>query len=313
MQFGILLTTFVATATALRVRRHKVAHKSLQEASIECNKYNVHGDCLARCVTLLTRDWYDSSNGISPVYSRFFQPGTHDRCGIDRTQKCLQARVPTTTSLDTCYRATASVQCYMDQYGEVNVTTPQFIRFTILQDARLVYECATMLGYSSPEQLNALLNDKEFLRLETRCVMRCFMIRSGLYSDSEGLNMARYYVQCGGYEDNFYERVAQCSVKLRQEIPCEDKCTLSQRLATECIGVDYATSTIMQQQGDTLNSVVAAQGSKVYMVNDQNANSNVSYHVMSSGDSTKIGNKDSSSKFGGNDLEVFMQSITNRR
>lgn len=260
LHFSIQL---ILLATVAAIDRHKIVYKSLQEATNECNQYNIQGGCLSRCVTQITRDWSDAV-GMSPVYSRFFRLDQNDQCSNNRTQRCLEGKAATIPSHKTCLRAHESVQCYMDQYGEVNPVDPQFIRFTNLQDAQLVYECAAMLGYSSLDQMNTLLRDSEFKLHETRCVFRCFMIRSGLYSDSEGLNMPRYYVLCGGYEDGFYQHVAQCSARLLQEVPCDNKCTLAQRMATECIGIDYATSSVMQKQGDSSNYVVAAQGSKVY-------------------------------------------------
>ncbi|XP_062558061.1 general odorant-binding protein 45-like [Armigeres subalbatus] len=281
----IILVTQLVTATD----RHKIVYKSLQRASDECKQYNVQEDCLARCITLVTRDWTDS-DGLSPVYGRFFHPNPNDTCSDNRTQRCLQSSDTKVSRSSKCTRSSESVQCYLDQYGTVNTTVPQSIRFTTLHDAQLVLECAAMLGYASFEQLNELLNDDNFVRQETRCVMRCFMIRSGLYSDSAGLNMARYYVLCGGYEDSFYEQVAECSARLRQEVSCDDKCTLAQRLAIECIGVDYATSTILQQKGNSYDIIQAYQGSEVYNIDAQNANSNVALSAVQQNKAINIDN-----------------------
>uniref|UniRef100_A0A023EPA2 Putative cpij008161 odorant-binding protein n=1 Tax=Aedes albopictus TaxID=7160 RepID=A0A023EPA2_AEDAL len=309
IQFIIWVVLSILT-TVRADDRHKIVYKSLQQATNECTQYNVQGGCLPRCVTLTTRDWNDTL-GISSVYSRFFHPDPNDICSNNRTQRCLNSKITTIPQQNSCLRASESVQCYLDQYGQVNTTIPQFIRFTILQDAQLFYECAAILGYS--HQLDTLLNDWEFKRQETRCVLRCFMIRSGLYSEPKGLNMARYYVLCGGYEDGFYQQAAECASRLRQEVPCEDKCTLAQRMATECIGVDYATSSIMQNQGDSANYVLASRASSVYMVNDQNADSDATYRVVNSGSTANIVDNGSSSTYQGGNSNMFFRTSSNRR
>ncbi|XP_001651311.2 general odorant-binding protein 45-like [Aedes aegypti] len=296
VQFVILLITHLAQLVTA-ADRHKIVYKSLQEANKECSLYNVPGGCLPRCVTQITRDWNDTV-GMSPVYGRFFQPDPNDPCSNNRTERCIESKSSLIPPKKTCLRASESVQCFMDHYGEINMTAPQFVRFTKLQDVQLIFECAAMLGYSSKEQLDALLRDSEFKRQETRCVFRCVMIRSGLYSDSEGLNMPRYYVLCGGYEDGFYQQAAECSARLRKEVPCDDKCTLAQRMANECIGVDYETS-IMQSKGNTVNTIYAIQGSEVYNIDGQNANSNVALTSVQRDKTINIENTNSDlNKFG---------------
>ncbi|KXJ72466.1 hypothetical protein RP20_CCG017939 [Aedes albopictus] len=266
-QFGILIATLLSQLVTAS-DRHKIVYKSLQQATNECNQYDVQGGCLPRCVTQITRDWNDTL-GMSPVYSRFFEPNPNDVCSNNRTQRCLQTKNATIPTHKSCLRASEAVQCYLDQYGVVNTIVPQYVRFTTYQDVQILFDCAAILGYWNVEQLDAILRDPD-----TRCVIRCAMIRSGLYSDAEGLNMARYYVQCGGYDDGFYQRAAECEARLRQEVPCEDKCLLAQRMASECIGEDYETS-IMQRKGNTYNTIYAIQGSDVYNIDGQNANSNV--------------------------------------
>ncbi|KXJ72464.1 hypothetical protein RP20_CCG017937 [Aedes albopictus] len=259
IKFGLILAT-VAVVSVTAVDRHKIVYKSLQRAAYECGQYSAVGPCLGRCETLVTRDWNDTK-GMSPAYSRFFVPDPVDQCNLNRTERCLLNKVYTVPRSRSCVRANESVQCYLDQYGQVNLTAPQFIRFTPLIDDQIVRDCSAMVGLSM-EQVYAWLRESSFNRSETRCVYRCFLIRSGLYSDAEGLNMARFYVLCGGYEEEFYHQVEQCAARLRQEVPCDDKCTLAQRLATECIGANYQAGNMAVNtnskalEGSRVNNIV---------------------------------------------------------
>lgn len=240
-RFSLILTFLVVIAIAT-ADKHKIFYKSLQQAAYECDRYEGSGHCHVRCTTLVTRDWNDRV-GLSSAYDRYFQPDPNDQCNVNRTQACLRTKVFTIPPLSPCERASESVKCYLDQFGEINTTAAQFVRFTSVQDRQIVLECAAILGYSM-DQLDKLLRDWEFKRMETRCLYRCFLIRSGLYSDADGLAMPRLYVMCGGYEESFYQRVEQCVTKVRQEVPCDDKCTLAQRMAIECIGADYQVGDI---------------------------------------------------------------------
>ncbi|XP_021706579.1 general odorant-binding protein 45-like [Aedes aegypti] len=284
-RIGLIFASF-AVVSIIAVDRHKIVYKSLQEAAVECGQYTIKGQCLGRCETLITRDWNDTT-GMSPAYSRFFQPDPVDECNLNRTQRCLQTKVYTVPRPRTCQRASESIQCYLDQFGQVNLTTPQFIRFTPLQDDQIVLECAAIMGYTY-EQVYAWIRESAFQRPETRCIYRCFLIRSGLYSDSEGLNMARFYVLCGGYEEDFYQRVEQCAARLRQEVPCNDKCTLAQRLAIECIGADYQAGNLA-----TNTNSKAVEGSRVQNINLNARDSSITASNVESGNIITISRTDS--------------------
>nr|XP_029710063.1 general odorant-binding protein 45-like [Aedes albopictus] len=146
IKFGLILAT-VAVVSVTAVDRHKIVYKSLQRAAYECGQYSAVGPCLGRCETLVTRDWNDTK-GMSPAYSRFFVPDPVDQCNLNRTERCLLNKVYTVPRSRSCVRANESVQCYLDQYGQVNLTAPQFIRFTPLIDDQIVRDCSAMVGLS---------------------------------------------------------------------------------------------------------------------------------------------------------------------
>ncbi|XP_062558062.1 general odorant-binding protein 45-like [Armigeres subalbatus] len=233
-----------------------IVQKSLSVINEECGLYSPPDLCLERCVTLLTRDWNETV-GLSLVYDRFFEPDPTDRCNTNRTLRCLQEIDAGIAPQEKCRRAAGSVQCYMDQYGRVNLEAARFVPPTPLQQMLIIWECGAMLGYSGNQILGSIA-DSKFDMQETRCLFRCYLIRSGMYSDTDGLNMERFYVACGGYEDEFYRAVRQCTNRVRSSTPCEDRCTLAQRLAVECIGerynqkLDAGPTNIMANNGSTV-------------------------------------------------------------
>nr|XP_019537223.2 general odorant-binding protein 45-like [Aedes albopictus] len=234
--FGILVSILAVVSTAY-ANQHKIVQKSLSEVNVECGLYSPSGSCLARCVTLLTRDWNDTA-GLSPVYDRFYRPDPNDHCNSNRTQRCLSDLGARVASEVKCLRASGSVQCYLDQYGEVIMNAPRFVKPTPLQQQLIIWECGAMLGLSGDQILRSI-DDSGYSMHETRCLYRCYLIRSGMYTDEGGLNMERFYVACGGYEDEFYQNVTQCAERVRSSTSCDDRCTLAQRLASECIGARY--------------------------------------------------------------------------
>ncbi|XP_065077870.1 general odorant-binding protein 45-like [Ochlerotatus camptorhynchus] len=265
-RFGIFLVLLALTTIAF-CDHHKIVLKSLQRASRECTLYGTTDQCLARCTTLITRDWNDTV-GILSVYDRFYKPDPSDRCNSNRTQRCLHAQELTATPDRVCLRASEAVQCYLDQFGQVIQDEPKFVRTTALQKQQIIKDCGAMLGHSE-ERMQELLADSEYLLQETRCLFRCYQIRSGMYNDVQGLNMERFYVACGGYEDDFNQSAAQCIADVRNVVPC-DKCTLAQRMTMECIGNRY-DQTITN--GDSTNR--ATDNGKIIVINQ--ANQNVDY------------------------------------
>nr|XP_029710110.1 general odorant-binding protein 45-like [Aedes albopictus] len=236
MQLNIasaILTLFVTSASC---SRHKIVEKSLSGTGTECRQYDPPWDCMARCQTLLTRDWTDSAGMRSP-YDRFFRPVPNDRCNMNRTQRCLQDKPSTIPYGRTCLRANESVQCFLSQFGEVIMDQPKYVAPSRTQEDAIFFECGAMLGFSR-QRVAEVLYYGQFSLPEVSCLVRCFLIRSGLYSDNDGLTLERFYVACGGYDEEFYRNVTLCIANVESAGLC-DKCAKAQRLALECIGKQY--------------------------------------------------------------------------
>ncbi|XP_001651313.2 general odorant-binding protein 45-like [Aedes aegypti] len=232
------LTSFILTLFATNVicSRHKIVQKSLAGTGIECQQYDPPWNCAVRCQTLLTRDWVDSTGMQSP-YDRFFQPDPNDQCYMNRTQRCLLDKQLTVPRNKLCLRADSSVQCFLIQSGQVIMDQPKFVAPSRLLENQIFLECGTMLGFSR-QRIWEILYKGEFTLPEISCLVRCFLIRSGLYDDKSGLNLERFYVACGGYDDAFYHNVTKCIANVEAAGQC-DKCTRAQRLALECVGSQY--------------------------------------------------------------------------
>ncbi|XP_065077869.1 general odorant-binding protein 45-like [Ochlerotatus camptorhynchus] len=253
MKHFSLALAVVIFVSSVDCDRHKIVEKSLQRTGVECHQYNPPENCMARCQTLLTHDWNDMT-GMQSVYDRFFQPSPVDRCNFNRTQRCLSAKLPKIAPEKKCIRASESIQCYLDQFGEVMVDIPKFVRSSGLQEQQIYRECATMMGFSKQRFLQ-VLNDTDYSLQDSRCLLRCFMIRSGLYSDNGGLNLERFYVACGGYDDEFYHNVTQCIKDVRASSTC-DRCSLAHRLVMECIGSQYDVNKLnFYQYNDDVDQV----------------------------------------------------------
>ncbi|XP_062558066.1 general odorant-binding protein 45-like [Armigeres subalbatus] len=229
----VILTLLASTANC---HQHKIVQKSLSGTNVECLRYGPPWDCVARCQTLLTRDWVDST-GMRSAYDRFYQPDPNDQCNLNRMWRCLNSSLSAASPDQVCLRTEKTIQCYLDQYGEVIQNQSRYVAPSRLQETQIFIECGAMLGIS-PQRVLEVLNKGEFELPEVSCLVRCFLVRSGLYNDESGLALERFYVACGGYDDEFYLNVKLCIANVRAAGAC-DKCTMAQRLALKCIGNQY--------------------------------------------------------------------------
>uniref|UniRef100_A0A8D8JPY2 General odorant-binding protein 45 n=1 Tax=Culex pipiens TaxID=7175 RepID=A0A8D8JPY2_CULPI len=150
---------------------------------------------------------------------------------------------------DVCRRAAVSRRCFCQNYGEI-VQTAQLVPRTELEVASILQECIEFLQVS-PDELDDYARYNFQLNERSRCLMRCVIIRQGLYDDVRGPDLDRMYVQCGGYdvpEDEFKESARKCIDRLTEEFRC-DKCALASRIVAECFP---------QESGPLFATIVAA-------------------------------------------------------
>lgn len=72
---------------------------------------------------------------------------------------------------------------------------------------------------------------------EKACLLRCFLIRHGLYSDDGGFDWERLELQCGGYGANWDPRKIQTCMEGVKD--CGDLCSKVLRFADDCVNIYF--------------------------------------------------------------------------
>uniref|UniRef100_A0A2C9H878 Uncharacterized protein n=1 Tax=Anopheles quadriannulatus TaxID=34691 RepID=A0A2C9H878_ANOQN len=98
-----------------------------------------------------------------------------------------------------------------------------------LQQVDVLFQCANMLPFSVGRSCG-----RKASKRDVDCLARCFLLRSGLYSEQHGPHLDRLYVQCNNYanETRFRETTGTCYRRLKSE--CLDECVLAGRFLREC-------------------------------------------------------------------------------
>ncbi|EDS44748.1 conserved hypothetical protein [Culex quinquefasciatus] len=205
--------------------------------------------CVDRCELLVQRSWNDSSGVIWVPYGRHFAPSCDDHENDARTWACIQNGSRDIAEDDVCRRAAVLRRCFCQNYGEI-VQAAQLVPRTELEVASILQECIEFLQVS-PDELDDYVRYNFQLNEQSRCLMRCVIIRQGLYDDERGPDLDRMYVQCGGYdvpEEEFKASARKCINRLTEEFRC-DKCALAARIVAECFP---------QESGPLFATIVAA-------------------------------------------------------
>nr|XP_040238964.2 general odorant-binding protein 45-like [Anopheles coluzzii] len=251
---GLVCLLAVTATAASQCYRDAGQLKRVVQAQEECVRYlripcarlavynkfiypnDAETQCMVRCMGL-NLGWWNDTHGVQEAAMRsFFHPDPNDCDYERRTYRCLHSqRLDRPAPHDeACERAYESFRCYYEHYGNL-VVTPQFVRLNALQQLDVLLQCADMVQYPMP--------DRSFSCAKTHvagaegdfdCVLRCYMLRTGLYSEQYGPNLDRIYVQCNNYanETLFRETTDACYQRLRSD--CQDECTLIARYIREC-------------------------------------------------------------------------------
>lgn len=227
---------------------HEAVFKSVRRADRECSIFLRDGtcgkdDCSVRCRGLVTRFWNDSVGVPAVTIDRFYKPAHDDYEYYDLTEQCVGEVVAAIPCTDVCGRADSTVQCYNDQYGKLDKKNPKFVPFTKLQHSRILRECAVMLGISRERLYLFRKNGVEYYQ-DAKCLLRCFMLREGLYTDEDGPHFKQMSLQCeGNYNDGAYRSNAKsCISNLQNQYL--DRCSLAYRIADECVNGEVAVKNI---------------------------------------------------------------------
>lgn len=227
----LLISALFLIENVATTNRHSSIFKSIDSTDGECHRYLIgrDGNCSVRCRGLLHRFWTEQSKLSYSAIKQFYQPDPEDKCYLDRTIECLK-RVSVLEN--NCGLVDQYVRCYKDQYGEEDTTAARFIPFTRVQQTRILMECAAILGIPEDSLMQAAMNTSEMPH--EACLLRCFLIRQGLYSDAGGFDLERLEVQCGGY-GNDWDPVAVR--KCFANVTNDDQCSKVQRMTKTCLPV----------------------------------------------------------------------------
>lgn len=236
-----LLLFFVATGGVstqdVTPTHHSASQKMPSTLWYECVNYlnqtdTEPGNCIYRCIALLARFWDDRRARVTRTIDRFYLTDANDTDYRNRTEQCLEETRDTFPVWETCQRATCGMTCYNDQFGDVITERPSFISFTELGHRRVVRECVDILQIGADAR-QVILNEGLVAVPEGRCLLRCVLLREGLYNDWRGPRVGALWVQTEGYEDRFFDTAQKCFPLLKMETlePCE----LAARFAAECL------------------------------------------------------------------------------
>ncbi|XP_001661124.2 general odorant-binding protein 45-like [Aedes aegypti] len=248
MSGSISLIVLAVVALAGQVlSRHDATFKSFGSTSGECSRYlnnDGNGECNIHCVGVIGHAWNETLAKFTQNYAGYFVPDPQDDCYQNRTERCLLQVDNAIPVYDKCTRASKLGQCYADQYGQLNAIQPQYVPMTDLQYTRVFLQCAAILGLSNND-LNAMVQQGAYNTPAGACLLRCTLIRMGLYTDDAGIDVALATRQCGLY--NVTSDIAQCQAKVQAE-EC-DKCKRTTRIAKECLNMHYNVRNVGDSYG----------------------------------------------------------------
>nr|XP_040239399.2 general odorant-binding protein 45-like [Anopheles coluzzii] len=245
------LVSLGLTACSFAFTEHGAIVQSIVQAQHECVTYlnlpkhrlyqylmyNYSNDAktkqMLRCVGLILQWWKSDGTLNEHVLAQYFMPDTSDSDYYNRTYRCIERKAPVEDDL--CSRAFETFQCYLQQYGEL-LNCPKVVPLSDERLTETMHFCLDVLDipFSDFEQWTS--SSELFLHTEpARCLLRCFTIRAGLYSDQHGPFADRFKLQFGAPKPDVFDNELEgdyCVARLRRE--GHDACSLAARSLYEC-------------------------------------------------------------------------------
>ncbi|EDS42849.1 odorant-binding protein [Culex quinquefasciatus] len=211
----LVLLPYLAVVTALGVR-HSAVFKSIHQANLECQRYLGGGGannetCGSRCEQLVLRGWSDETGLVCDSYQRYFRPTCDDTDYKNRTRSCIASGW--STAGDVCDRADVSARCCREQYGFLERRSPKILRMPEVLVTSSLRQCARILGVAEGE-LTLYWGVWFQFPEKARRLLRCLVLRQGIFADDHGLDVDGAYFQYGdnsiGMEE-FGESFGRCA------------------------------------------------------------------------------------------------------
>uniref|UniRef100_A0A8W7P939 Odorant-binding protein n=1 Tax=Anopheles coluzzii TaxID=1518534 RepID=A0A8W7P939_ANOCL len=149
--------------------------------------------CLLRCVGLNLRWWNDTTGMQTAVIEGFFHPDPLDELYENRTAECLRKELSHADTTDCCCLAYDSFRCYLQHYGNL-VPCARFYPEDETRFVRAAQDCIEFLQI--PHKLLKSYSAGSFPDApETRCLLRCFFLRTGVFHVDTGFDVERLYTR----------------------------------------------------------------------------------------------------------------------
>uniref|UniRef100_A0A182QU23 Uncharacterized protein n=1 Tax=Anopheles farauti TaxID=69004 RepID=A0A182QU23_9DIPT len=171
--------------------------------------------CLLRCVGVNARFWSDHEGLRKDQLARYFLADAADTQNVNRTQHCLDALPSLTADPERCCDlALESFLCFYHNYGNLRHDRI-FVPLDQLQLLHVTARCMDIHQITMP-QLMSLGADELDANSNVHCLVRCIGIKTGIYTDRDGVNIDRIYAQYGdGYcEKKFKNDATDCIQRL---------------------------------------------------------------------------------------------------
>uniref|UniRef100_A0A182T8R8 Uncharacterized protein n=1 Tax=Anopheles maculatus TaxID=74869 RepID=A0A182T8R8_9DIPT len=190
--------------------------------------------CLLRCVGVSGRFWSDYTGLRKDILARYFLADASDTQNVNRTQHCLD-ELPS-IQLDPqhcCSLALESFLCFYYNYGNLRQDRI-FVPLDHLQLQHVTARCMDVHQITL-EHLMSLSSEEMDANDSVHCLVRCIGIKTGVYSDRDGVNMDLIYAQYGeGYcEADFKTNAYEC-IRRQSEQTYGNPCKRAYHLLYKC-------------------------------------------------------------------------------
>uniref|UniRef100_A0A182LWY8 Uncharacterized protein n=1 Tax=Anopheles culicifacies TaxID=139723 RepID=A0A182LWY8_9DIPT len=190
--------------------------------------------CLLRCVGVTGRFWSDYTGLRKEILARYFLADAADILNVNRTQSCLND-LPA-LGLDPehcCSLALESFMCFYHNYGNLR-RDRVFVPLDYLQLQHVTARCMEVHQITM-EHLMSLSEEEMDSNDNLHCLVRCIGIKTGIYSDRDGVNMDLIYAQYGeGYCETEFKSNAQKCIKQKSEGTYGNACKRAYHLLYKC-------------------------------------------------------------------------------
>uniref|UniRef100_A0AAG5CPR3 Uncharacterized protein n=1 Tax=Anopheles atroparvus TaxID=41427 RepID=A0AAG5CPR3_ANOAO len=198
---------------------------------------------MVRCVGIIIGFWDDSKGMLMDGFVSLYPQLADDSSAQRRILSCAERRLAACIPEDVSAKTFNAFHCFLEvRKNDLNV-----------RESDLQQQSDPQMPFSGADFMKSLLVCAKILRVppnmvqmyrqgifpkddQTQCVIRCVGIRTELYDDERGPNLARLYTQFGGgqSEVDFRRRAAICMNANQHLASAQNKCAQAYRKLYLC-------------------------------------------------------------------------------